>query len=237
MQLKGDLHMHTCFSADCDTPPEVVVRRCVAAGLNCIAITDHNSIRGALEVRELAEFMVIVGEEVRSSRGDIIGLFLEQEIPKHLSPLETVHRIKEQGGLVLVPHPIDSIRRGPLPRTALQEILPYVDLIEVLNARTILRRDVARCYRLAEETSITPVAVSDAHTPGELGSAYMELDGFDGSALSLKSALKYGTIVGHRSTPLVHLVTSCVRARRLEQRIRRRALSLLTGSMCNIPFI
>ena len=112
--LKADLHMHTAFSLDCDTPPEVVVKRCIAAGLNCIAITDHNTIRGALEVGKLADFRVIVGEEVKSSEGDIIGLFLEEEIPRGLSPLETVSRIKDQDGLVMVPHPFDTIRRGPL---------------------------------------------------------------------------------------------------------------------------
>ena len=214
MSLKADLHMHTAFSGDCNTPPDVVVRQCQEIGLNCIAVTDHNSISGGLEVRKLADFTVIVGEEVKSSQGDIIGLFLEEEIPRGLSPLETVHRIRDQGGLVLVPHPFDTIRRGPLSPVALREILPYVDLIEVLNARTILPQDLGKCRRMAAETSITPVAVSDAHTPGELGSAYMELDGFDGSALSFKNAVKSGRIVGHRSTPLVHLVTAYVKVKK-----------------------
>ena len=77
--------------------------------LDCIAVTDHNTIRGALLARELADFKVIVGEEVKSSQGDIIGLFLSEEVPKGLSPLETVRRIKGQGGLVLVPHPFDAV--------------------------------------------------------------------------------------------------------------------------------
>ena len=97
MVLKGDFHMHTAFSGDCDTPPEVVVERCRKVGLNCIAITDHNSIRGALEVRQLADFMVIVGEEVKSSQGDIIGLFLEEEIPRGLSPLKRCAGLKVRG--------------------------------------------------------------------------------------------------------------------------------------------
>ena len=206
--------MHTAFSRDCDTSPAVVVKRCREMGLNCIAITDHNSISGALAVRKLADFMVIVGEEVKSSQGDIIGLFLEEEIPRGLSPLETVRLIKDQGGLVMVPHPFDAVRRGPLSPIALREILPYVDLIEVLNARTILPRDLKRCHSLAEETRVTPVGVSDAHTPGELGSTYMELDGFDGSAPSFKEAVEGGRIVGHRSSPLVHLVTAWVKVKK-----------------------
>ena len=114
----------------------------------------------------------------------------------------------------MVPHPIDAIRKGPLSPAALREILPYVDLMEVLNARTILPADLDKCRRLAAEASIIPVAVSDAHTPGELGSAYMELDGFDGSALSFKNAIQAGRIVGHRSTPLVHLVTAYVKVKK-----------------------
>ena len=103
--LKGDFHMHTSHSGDCDASPRDMVRGCRDVGLTCIAVTDHNTIRGALEVRELADFTVIIGEEVKSSQGDIIGLFLEEEIPRGLSPAETVSRIKGQGGLVVVPHP------------------------------------------------------------------------------------------------------------------------------------
>ena len=214
MSVKGDFHMHTSFSPDCDTPPQVVVRRCREVGLDCVAITDHNTIRGGLEVRERADFTVIVGEEVKSAQGDIIGLFLEEAIPRGLPALETVRRIKGQGGLVVVPHPFDAIRRGPLSPSALREVLPYVDLIEVLNARTILPRDLAKCRRLAECAAITPVAVSDAHTPGELGSAYMEIGAFDGSALSFKQAMEHATMAGNRSTPLVHLITAYVKAKK-----------------------
>ena len=216
--LRGDFHMHTGFSKDCDTPPDVLVRRCREVGLNCIAVTDHNVITGALEVQKLAapypDLMVIVGEEVKSNQGDIIGLFLKEEVPRGLTPLETVRCIKDQGGLVMVPHPFDAIRRGPLSPDALRNILPYIDIIEVLNARTILSRDLEKCRHLAAEISIPPVAVSDAHTPGELGSAYVELDEFDGSPLSFKYALGSGRIVGHRSTPLVHLITAYVKAKK-----------------------
>ncbi len=214
MRLKGDFHMHTRFSGDCDTSPEVVVRRCEKQGLNCIAVTDHNTIEGAIAVREQADFPVIIGEEVMSTHGDIIGLFLEEEVPRGLPPLETVRRIKDQGGLVVVPHPFDTVRRGPLAPDALREILPYVDMVEVMNARTILPGDLKKCRRLAAEASLTPLAVSDAHTPGELGSAYTELDGFDGSAASFVRAVEAGTMAGHRSSPLVHLVTAYVKVKK-----------------------
>ena len=217
--LKGDFHMHTAFSGDCATPPEVMVRRCLKVGLECIAVTDHNTIDGALEVRKLAgsiapDLMVIIGEEVKSSQGDIIGLFLKETVPKGLSPLETVNQIKAQGGLVMVPHPVDAIRKGPLAPAALREVMPHVDFMEVLNARTILPWDVRACHWLAAQTSTPAVAVSDAHTPGELGSAYVELDRFDGSPTAFKEALAGGRIVGQRSTPLVHLITAYVKVKK-----------------------
>ena len=117
MALRGDFHIHTSFSGDCDVAPQVVVDRCREVGLNCIAVTDHNSIRGALKVRELADFAVIVGEEVKSSKGDIIGLFLEEEIPKGLSPLETVHRIKDQGAWWWCPIPSTLSGGAPSRKT------------------------------------------------------------------------------------------------------------------------
>ncbi|MCE2462643.1 MAG: PHP domain-containing protein [Dehalococcoidia bacterium] len=210
--------MHTAFSQDCDTPPDVLVRRCHEVGLNCIAVTDHNVIEGALEARRLAapysDLMVIVGEEVKSSQGDIIGLFLKEEVPRGLSPMDTVRCIKDQGGLVMVPHPFDAVRRGPLSPDALRQVLPHVDVIEILNARTILSRDLEKCRSLAAETPIPTVGVSDAHTPGELGSAYVEFDKFDGSPSSFKYAVGGGRIVGHRSTPLVHLVTGYVKVKK-----------------------
>ena len=101
--LRGDFHMHTAFSRDSDTPPDMLVRRCCEVGLNCIAVTYHNVIEGALEVQKLAasypDLMVIVGEEVKSSEGDIIGLSLKEEVPKGMSPMDTVRCIKDQGGL------------------------------------------------------------------------------------------------------------------------------------------
>ena len=112
--IKADFHMHTHFSPDSETPPEKLVARCVEVGLSCIAVTDHNTIEGALEVERIAPFMVIVGEEVASSDGEITGLFLKEPVPKGLSPQETARRIKDQGGLVSLPHPFDRFRRaGP----------------------------------------------------------------------------------------------------------------------------
>ena len=195
------------------------MRSCMASGLKWVAVTDHNSIAGALEARDIAsrispDLRIIVGEEVKSSAGDIIGLFLEEEIPKGLSPLDTVKRIKDQGGLVSIPHPFDRIRRGPLPKWALKEVAPHADFVEVLNARTILSGDLARCREMAERGALTPLGVSDSHTPGELGAAYTEMEDFDGGPASFVEAVRAGRVVGRRSSPLVHAITAYVKLKK-----------------------
>ena len=109
--IRADLHNHTYFSPDSILSPKQVVDRVHRAGLDCIAITDHNTIRGGLAVREIADgFQVIVGEEVRTADGEVLGLFLSEDIPRGLTAAETVARIKAQGGIAGVPHPFDHLR-------------------------------------------------------------------------------------------------------------------------------
>ncbi|GAG02442.1 unnamed protein product, partial [marine sediment metagenome] len=139
--LKADLHTHTYFSPDSLTSPEKYVQACVNRRINCVAVTDHNAIDGALAVEKLATFKVIIGEEVESAEGEIIGLFLQEEVPPSLGSEETVERIKGQGGLVCIPHPFDRFRGEHLAEAALMRILPQVDIIEALNARTTFRAD------------------------------------------------------------------------------------------------
>lgn len=139
--LKGDFHMHTHYSPDSDMSPERLVRKCVKVGLNCIAVTDHNTVDGALRVREIADFTVIIGEEVGTADGEVTGLFLTETIPRGLSAVETVKRIKEQGGLVSVPHPFDRFRSGVITQAGLEAVLPYTDVVEVFNSRNNLDAD------------------------------------------------------------------------------------------------
>ena len=103
--IKADLHVHTCYSVDCNTPLQRIVDRCLKIGINCLAVADHNTISGALKLKEMAPFKVISAEEIMTSMGELIGLFLTEEVPKGLSPEETIARIKSQGGLVGIPHP------------------------------------------------------------------------------------------------------------------------------------
>ncbi|MFW6125922.1 MAG: PHP-associated domain-containing protein [Chloroflexota bacterium] len=201
--LKADLHIHTGYSPDCATPLQRIVSRCTELGINCIGITDHNTIAGALDMKRLAPFKVIVGEEIDTTEGEVIGYFLTEEVPKGLTPEETVRRIKKQGGLVCIPHPFDSFRFSAIRPPALERLLSSIDIIEVLNARLLLRRHVDRARRFAEAHGFLVSAGSDAHTLIEVGNAYVEMPEFDGKNEFL-SGLAQGRIGGGLSSPFVH---------------------------------
>jgi predicted metal-dependent phosphoesterase TrpH len=204
--MKIDLHVHTTYSGDCLTSFEAIIEVCRRRGLS-VAITDHNRIEGALAFREVAPFPVIVGEEVQTLEGEIIGLFLEEGIPRDLTPEETVARIKEQGGLVYIPHPMDRVRRSVLRREALERITDQVDTIEVFNARVTFPADNEAARRFAQEHGLPQGAGSDAHTPWEIGQAYVEMEPFNDPQEFLRH-LAQGRVVGRLSNPLVHLATT-----------------------------
>jgi len=212
--LRADLHIHTLFSPDSTTRLEKIVSRCLEIGINCIAVTDHNTIAGAIHMQEKAPFTVIVGEEVQTLDGEVIGLFLTNEIPSRLPAEETVVRIKAQGGLVLIPHPFDRFRRPTLNRQTLEALLPHVDIIEVFNSRAAILSDSDRAQAFAQNHGLLSSAGSDAHTIGEIGNAYVEMPEFSGREEFL-SALAQGRIFGRRSSPWVHLLSSWARLRKL----------------------
>ena len=202
--IKADLHIHTGYSPDSATPLERVIARCTERGINCVAITDHNTIAGALDMKRVAPFKVIVGEEIDTAQGEVIGYFLTDEIPRGLPADETVRRIKKQGGLVAVPHPFDSFRLSALRRDTLEELVPHIDIIEVFNARLLLRRHADRARAFADAHGLLASAGSDAHTASEVGNAYIEMPDFN-DRNDFLSSLAQGTVVGRLSSPFVHL--------------------------------
>ncbi len=210
--LRADLHTHTHYSPDAITSPERFVDVCRRKGIDCAAVTDHNTIRGALAVRELAGFPVIVGEEVRTAEGEVLGLFLTEEVPKGLSPEETVERIVGQGGLVGLPHPYDRTRAGLRPE-ARERLRERIDFVETLNARVVFPGDNDAAARFAADNGLAVTAVSDAHSPWELGRAYVELRPFEGPQDFL-AALREGRPAGGVSSPLVHLISRYAALRR-----------------------
>lgn len=219
--LKADLHVHTAYSSDSITPLKVVVSRCLQIGINCIAVTDHNTIFGALKLRELAPFTVIIGEEIATRSGEIIGYFLYEEIPSGLTAEETIRRIKEQGGLVCIPHPCDSLRFSRLRYKTLERLLPHIDIIEVFNSRVLLPRDNLRARLLALSSGLLASAGSDAHTAPEIGNAYVVMPEFNDKE-EFRLALAKGTLFCQSAGLWVHFWSTLARLEKLaRQRLRR----------------
>ncbi len=210
--LRADLHAHTHFSRDGFISPERFVSTYVKRRIDCVAVSDHNNMRGAFAVAKIAPFRVILSEEVKSSEGEIIGWFLKEPIPRGMTPEETVRAIREQGGLVCVPHPFDRLRSSPLKTAALMRILPDVDAVEAFNARTSLRADNRRSAAFVRHHSKIASAGSDAHWHPEIGGAWVEMPDFDGPRDFL-DALRAGRIHGEIANPLVHLVSTLAKLR------------------------
>jgi hypothetical protein len=189
-----DLHMHTSWSHDCAIDPADLIMHAEAIGLGSIAVTDHNVFGGALETAALAqehELIVIPGEEIKTDgQGEIIGLFLREEIPGGLSFGDTIHAIKEQDGLVYLPHPFDRMHSIAEPAT-LQQHLADIDVFEVYNARLLFEAYNEEALRFARKYNLTMGAGSDAHVLQGVGTGAMRMRAFDGPEeflLSLRSA-------------------------------------------------
>ncbi|MDO8472516.1 MAG: PHP domain-containing protein [Dehalococcoidia bacterium] len=199
--LRADLHIHTCYSMDSTTTPEQVVSRCQKVGINCVAIADHGTTAGGVALKKIAPFKVIVAEEILANEGEIIGLFLDHDIPGRIPAVEVIARIKDQGGLVYLPHPCDRMRESILRNGHMSDILQSVDAIEVFNARALPPDANRRARKIASEHGIAAGAGSDAHSAIEIGNVRVEMPDFDDSLGFLRS-LRQARIVGKRSNPL-----------------------------------
>ncbi len=203
-----DMHTHSEYSPDSRTPLGAQAKALTDAGIDVVCATDHNTIEGALRLRELATpgLRVIVGEEVSSRDGEIIGLFLEQPIPRDLSGEETIARIHEQGGIVSVPHPFSSNRLYHMRRDALDRLWPQIDCLEIFNAREAFTRDNRRAEAYAKERNIPGAVGSDAHRPSEIGRAWLEIDEFVGRD-DFVEALRGGEVHGRLTGRAIHIAT------------------------------
>jgi len=207
--MKVDFHVHTCYSRDSFTSLEAVIEACRKRGLGKVAITDHNTIAGALALSRMAPDLVIVGEEIKTDVGEIIAYFLEEEVPKGLPVQEAIARVREQGGLVGVSHPLDRWRREAMGLTHLLSIIEQVDMLEAFNARTTFPSNNRRVLDLAREWGLPVTAGSDAHIPWEIGRAYVEMPAFnDNDKEEFLRSLSQGQIVGRLTTPLIHFAST-----------------------------
>ena len=195
--LKTIIHVHTDYSHDSNWSCEQLVEAAQRTGVHRVAITDHNLITGALQARTLAGPRIIVGEEISTTDGHIIGLFLEERVPPGLSGEQTARLIRAQGGLVLAPHPFATLCEDSLGRAALERLLPWLDAIEIYNSQNLFTWDDARARRYAARNGLTPYVGADAHVRGHLDGAHQFLPPFDGPREFLR-ALSQAQLVPRR---------------------------------------
>lgn len=191
--ILADLHMHTEHSHDCSTPVADLLDHAEAIGLGAIAVTDHNVFAGAQDAVRLAagrDLVVIPGEEVKTDRGEVIGLFIQEQIPRGMSMEETIAAIRDQGGLVYMPHPFDRLHAIPRPET-LHRLLAEIDVFEVYNARLLFEGYNDEAVRFARKYNLLMGAGSDAHVLPGVGTGIVRMRAFETSEeflISLRSA-------------------------------------------------
>lgn len=194
-RVRIDMHMHSSASHDCEVPPERMADAARRFGLSPLVLTDHDTIAGALHLRQVG-VPVIVGQEITTANGELIGLFLEEAIPRGLAATVTVRAIKGQGGLVYLQHPYDLARR-PLPEEIIERIADDIDIVEVFNARCDDEAN-RKARDLRTTLGAAAGAGSDAHLVEGIGSVYIEMDPFEDAQTFLRS-VREGRIVEHPS--------------------------------------
>jgi len=172
--VRIDLHLHSRYSHDSDTSLEALVERCRECGLDRIALTDHNTVEGALKLAAMAPELTIVGEEAKTREGEVIGLFIKRRIPPYLRPEEAMDLVHEMGGLTYLPHPLDRNRSHFTP-DRIVELAPHVDIIETYNPWCDPAANQAAA-RLAEDLDKVAATGSDSHSADELGRSWMEIE-------------------------------------------------------------
>jgi predicted metal-dependent phosphoesterase TrpH len=209
-----DLHMHTVHSKDCLTRVEALIQRARELRLDKIAVTEHNNLAGALAAQALAPELVIVGEEIKTTEGEIIGYYVREEVPRGLSPEETIARLRDQGAVITIPHPLDSLRRSAMGRAAVLRVIELVDALEVRNARCLLAADNRAAAELAAQYGKLVTAGSDSHIPAEVGRCYLEMPPFEDNAESFRAALRHAQVQGGESPWWPHLASTYAKWRK-----------------------
>jgi predicted metal-dependent phosphoesterase TrpH len=206
-KIRVELHSHTNYSRCSNIQLMDMIVTCKQKSIDCIAITDHNTIDGALKLREIAPdwLQIIIGEEISTKDGEIIGLFLSNKIDgKNKSMIDVINEIKDQNAISYLPHSFDKIRRGVVDKNITDKIIDIVDLFEIFNSRCIIKKfnDDALNYAKLHQT-INAVG-SDAHTLNEVGNAINIIENFVGKDDFL-SKMKEAVFETHYSSILVHL--------------------------------
>lgn len=228
-KIKVELHVHTKYSYDCSISYKDLIDQCIQKKIDVLAVTDHNQIEGALRLQRIAPFKVIVGEEILSSEGEIIGLFLNKFIPPGLSVGKTIREIKRQGGVVYLPHPFDSTtRKTAINENSLTSNVDDIDIIEVFNGRTIKPWDNLKSEKFTKKNGKIMCIGSDAHTKYELGRNYIYMDNFSNRSEFLES-LSHAKFKKSMVMPWVFLLTKYHRF--MKKTIR---INSLSNQVCDI---
>jgi predicted metal-dependent phosphoesterase TrpH len=201
--LRVEFHCHTNASKDSLTTPRELVDACRRKGIDRVIVTDHNSTAGAKVAQALDPQLVIVGEEIMTTKGEILAAFVTEEIPAGLTPKETIERLRDQGAFISVSHPFDEFRSGGWKLPDLLEIVPLVDAIEVFNSRCMLPRFNRDARRFAEKHDIAGTVGSDAHAAFELGRSLLLLEPFEG-AEQMRNVIRKGVPKTRWSPPWFH---------------------------------
>jgi len=225
-----DLHVHSEFSPCSLLSLSDVIRVLNGGNLSALAITDHNRIEGAQILRQRFSLPIIIGEEIETLEGEIIGLFLQQAIPAGMSLETTIKAIKQQGGLVYLPHLGDWTRgKGKsLSFAAARRVINWVDIVEIFNARTYLPRIESKAKELIQKHQVVGAVASDAHSLKELGRGVMGLRRYPRSAKELPFLLKTAAVLRTRRTPPWERTAVSLKAR-LGLRFKKRSACSLPG--------
>lgn len=203
MTVLVEFHCHTDASKDSLTHPEDLIRAARQKGIDWLIITDHNTIVGAQAAQSLDPKLVIIGEEIMTTRGEILASFVREEIPAGLSPQDTIRRLRDQGAFISVSHPFDRLRSGAWEEADLLEILPLVDAIEVYNSRCMFPSFNREARRFAEKHHIPGTVGSDAHATFEVGRSLMQLEPFEGPE-EMRKIIRSGKPLTKWSPPWFH---------------------------------
>ena len=204
-QLKTLIHLHTDYCYDSDIGLDVLARYMKADGIGCIAVTDHDTIEGALRLRHMTDAKVIVGEEVSTRDGHLVGLFLHEYIKPGMSARDTAKAIREQGGLVLLPHPFVKVLSCGLQGASWQ-VVDLLDAVEVNNAQNFLRRPDRLAERFADKYDLAKYVGADSHMASSIAPCYQVMPDFVGPGTFLKS-LASATLTRGRH-PLAYFVST-----------------------------
>ncbi len=200
--VKAEFHCHSIYSSDSLATLESLILEARKKGIQRLAITDHSNMEGALIAKKMDPELIVVGEEVKTIRGEILAYYLTEKLPKGIKPEEAFKRLKDQGAFISLSHPFDT-QREHWTEEEVERYLPYLDAIEVFNSRCMSREPNRHAAEIARKLGIPGMVGSDAHIPWEMGRASLTLPAFQ-DAQSLREAVKSATAETRLSSPLVH---------------------------------